>query len=643
MKYLLVRSIALVLLVCAGTAARASDDRVALVIGNAAYKTAPLANPRNDAHAMAELLRKAGFEVDERLDTSQQQLEDAIGRFGARIRDAKVHFGLFYYAGHGLQLQWRNYLVPVSAEIRAAEDVPRQTVDVSELFKYMNEAKGRSFLIILDACRDDPFGGAYKPPYKGLSQFDAPTGSLLAYATAPGNVALDGEGKNGLYTSNLLAELQVRGEKVEDVFKRVRLNVRLQSHGRQVPWETTSLEEDVYLFPTQRHKLSEGEQVAMLDEEMAAWSRVKSSSNIDALAAFLREHPSGYASELAQFRLNRMLAAQAAYLAKQEDDRRRAEHEQLIARQRAEEAQRLAQAQEAREAAEREASRVAEAARAARELAKREEAQRQQQALQEQETKRQEQATSERELEAQRRVEAARREEERVQADIAAQAKSRLDAELRTQANANTPPAPVATSIALNEPLVLEPTPYSSGYAEHLRRYKVGDVYTFRIVDRFNGSTRPLRMEVTSVDAERDRVEFNRGEFVSDLMGNITTNTRGSMSTPRQFYPAELFIGKKWQTMFRQERPNGVSYTFKYDVRVTGREKVTVPAGTFDAYRIEAHGFNMQLNASITRTIWVAPGVPADIAHETTVRLRNNEYEQYDRQELVSVESAAAK
>ncbi|MBC7610303.1 MAG: caspase family protein [Polaromonas sp.] len=211
-----------------------TNERKALVVGNSAYPKAPLLNPRNDAQAMAALLRQAGFTVDQQMDTSQTQLSEAAARFGKAIKDTAVKFGLFYYAGHGLQQDWRNYLVPVTADIRTAEDVKKKTVDVSELLTYMERAKGRSFLVILDACRDDPFAGSYQTTAKGLSQFGAPVGSLLAFATAPGSVAEDGEGANGLYTSNLLREFAVRGARLEDAFKRVRLNARLASKGRQV-------------------------------------------------------------------------------------------------------------------------------------------------------------------------------------------------------------------------------------------------------------------------------------------------------------------------------------------------------------------------------------------------------------------------
>ncbi|MCF8157303.1 MAG: hypothetical protein K9K35_14970, partial [Rhodoferax sp.] len=132
------------------------------------------------------------------------------------------------------------------------------------------------------------------------------------------------------------------------------------------------------------------------------------------------------------------------------------------------------------------------------------------------------------------------------------------------------------------------------------------------------------------------RVIYNHGEFVSDMMGNTTTNFRGSFSTPRQFYPAELIVGKKWHTRFKQSRPNGIQYTFQYDLKVAAKERVTVPAGTFDAYKIEARGFNVDLGAYLERNIWVTPGINSDIAHEILVRLRNGVIEQNDRQELVS-------
>jgi hypothetical protein len=195
----------------------------------------------------------------------------------------------------------------------------------------------------------------------------------------------------------------------------------------------------------------------------------------------------------------------------------------------------------------------------------------------------------------------------------------------------------LAAAAPLSPNASLASTPYFQGLNPHRRDYKVGDSFEFRVIDQFTKNSRPLNLKVTAVDEAADRVEYNGGELGSDLMGNTTSNQRGSLSTPRQFYPAELVIGKRWQTNFKQARPSGMTYTFSYDVKVAAKEKITVPAGTFEAYRIEARGFNVGLGAQVNRTIWVAPGINADIAHETYVRLSNGTIEQNDRQELVAV------
>ena len=623
-----------------------SGERVALVVGNSAYPQVPLANPVNDARAMTDLLRRAGFVVDQQLDTSQAQLSNALARFGAAIKDPKVKFGLFYYAGHGLQQEWRNYLVPVSADIRSADEVKNKTVDVSALLAYMDQAKGRSFLVILDACRDDPFAGTYRPPAKGLSQFDAPVGSLLAYATAPGSVALDGDGANGLYTSNLLREFSVPGVRIEDAFKRVRLSVRMASRGLQIPWESTSLEEDVYLFPSERRKLSDEEQDRQLEQEIGSWLRVKSSHDPTQLADFIRTYPSGSASELAQARLNRLLAAEArqeavrleaaaASMAQaQRDDQARIE----LARRQSEEAeaQRVAAQKEAQARLEADAlaasRREAERAEAARLAMAQAQALASAAAAQQAERQRQAQAQAEAQRAADARIALARLQVHEQQAA------ARLAAEKAMAAEHQAAAAKLEAT-----GMVLAQTPYSQGYQEHRRSFQPGDAYTYRVVDVFTQASRPLSFQVTAVDLDADRVEYNNGEYLSDTMGNIMANPRGGLSTPRQFYPAELFVGKRWRTTFKQSRPSGIVYTFQYELKVVGREKVTVPAGTFDTFKIEARGYNMQLGARLERNIWVAPGISADIAHEILVRLRNGAIEQNDRQELVSFSGSGSR
>ena len=222
------------------------DVRVALIIGNSAYPNSPLVNPANDAQAMADVLKRLGFNVIELRDGTKMQMSAAIARVSESLK-GKQGVGMLYYAGHGLQLDWRNYMVPVDASLKSAADVPQQTIDLSSVVDIFKAAGNRMNIVVLDACRDNPFGGNTSSA-KGLAQLDAPPSTFLAYATAPGNVAEDGDEKsgNGLYTQYLLQELKRPTAKIEDVFKRVRLNVRKQSQGRQIPWESTSLEDDFF-------------------------------------------------------------------------------------------------------------------------------------------------------------------------------------------------------------------------------------------------------------------------------------------------------------------------------------------------------------------------------------------------------------
>ena len=297
---------------CFSVQAQAPGDvRVALVIGNSAYTGAPLVNPANDARAMGDTLRGLGFVVVELRDAQRDQMTEAI----AKVRDAlkgKQGVGMLYYAGHGLQLDWHNYMVPVDATLSKAADVAGQTIDVNSVIDAFKSAGNRMNILVLDACRDNPFAGTASG--KGLAQIDAPPGTILAYATAPGNVAEDGDAKggNGLYTRYLLEELKRPTTKIEDVFKRVRLNVRKQSQGRQIPWESTSLEDDFY-FNTGKvmalPKPDERTKEQAFSQEKADWDKISESRSPDDFYAFLQKYPSGSISEVAQAQLERLQKA----------------------------------------------------------------------------------------------------------------------------------------------------------------------------------------------------------------------------------------------------------------------------------------------------------------------------------------------
>lgn len=220
------------------------ERRLALVIGNGAYKNSPLKNPPNDAYDIAITLKKLGFEVIHEKNASHRVMEKAIRDFGKRLRKGGV--GLFYFAGHGIQVNGRNYLVPVDAKIESESDVKFESVDAGRVLGKMEDAGNDLNIVILDACRDNPFARSFRTSSQGLARMDAPKGSLIAYATAPGSVAADGAGRNGIYTKYLLKHMVSPRLKIEDVLKKVRNDVMNETNDKQVPWESSSLRGDLY-------------------------------------------------------------------------------------------------------------------------------------------------------------------------------------------------------------------------------------------------------------------------------------------------------------------------------------------------------------------------------------------------------------
>ena len=448
--------------------------KLALVVGNSKYKDAPLRNPANDAKAIGDALREAGFAVTTKLDTTRAEMAAAVQAY-VRELAAKKCVGLFYYAGHGIQLDWKNYMLPVDADVDTVADVQQQAVEVSSLMQGLTRAANPLNVIILDACRDNPFGTAKPPPQKGLSQMDAPTHTLLAYATSPGNVASDGEGANGLYTENLLREIRVPEARIEDVFKRVRLGVRRRSNGAQIPWESTSLEEDFwFLPPAQIKKLSDAEKERLFQEELALWEKIKGSNEPSPLEDYLRRYPNGDFSELAQLHLDRVLAKQG---------------------------------------------------------------------------------------------------EKRI-----------------------VPPSQ-------------EGNPFTRGSAEADTRFRVGDSYTNRVSELLSGVEQST-FTMTVVQITESEVVFDNG-VVTDLLGNTLRTRVGGRFSPRQQYPLEYAVGKRWTTRFESTNLKGATGTSTLDLHIAARERITVPAGTFDAFRIEGHGFTMGLPAGpieMRPIWWMAPG-----------------------------------
>lgn len=460
--------------------------RHALVIGNGRYPGSPLENPANDAKAIAGELRASGFDANLLLDTSRDVMLNAIEAY-AKLLAARKAVGLFYFAGHGAQLAWRNYLLPVDAVIKSLDDVPARAVELNTLLQGLTRAGNPMNVIILDACRDNPFGKGVPTEQKGLSQFDAPPGSLLAYATSPGNVASDGSGSNGLYTENLLRELKTPEAKIEDVFKRVRLAVRRRSNGEQIPWESTSLEEDFYFHPPKSvQRLTESEAEKRFDLELAVWEKAKASGDAALLEDYLRRHPSGLFSELAQLRLDQILGG-----------------------------------------------------------------------------------TGERKIQL-------------VSSDR---------------------------------------NPYSKGTLVIDTRVKVGDRFSYSEIDLdTRAEIRRYTLAVAKISG--NEVFYGKGTIVTDLLGNWITLPDGRRWTDAQFFITEYSLGKRWTSRHRYQSKENVQFSTEYEFRVMARESVTVPAGTFDAFRVEGKGWTRAETGTVILSMryWVTPGVRRWIAIENVHR-----------------------
>ena len=228
--------------------------RMALVFGNSDYQEAPLANPVNDARDMAANLENAGFEVILKLNADRRTMRAAIREFEERASNSKV--GLFYYAGHGIQINGRNFLIPVDADIQREYDVADEAVSADSVLLAMGYAEKRLNIAILDACRNNPYSRSFRSVNQGLARMNAPTGTIVAYATAPGELAADGEGRNGIYTQFLLQAMNQPGLSIEEVFKDVRINVKRATKGRQIPWEESSLEGTFFFKEKEKPKLT---------------------------------------------------------------------------------------------------------------------------------------------------------------------------------------------------------------------------------------------------------------------------------------------------------------------------------------------------------------------------------------------------
>ena len=214
--------------------------RRALIIGNAAYPHAPLRNPINDATDMADIVRRFGFEVTLLRDADKSTMERAVEDFTTRVQRRSV--GLFFFSGHGAQIDGQNYLIPIGAALDEPSDVKYRAVAADWILARMDDIGMEVKLLILDACRNNPFGRSWtRALNRGLVTMDAPKGSLIDYSTSPGKTAEDGTGRNSPYTTHLLREIPQPRRPIELMFKAVRVGVQEETKGQQTPWEASSL------------------------------------------------------------------------------------------------------------------------------------------------------------------------------------------------------------------------------------------------------------------------------------------------------------------------------------------------------------------------------------------------------------------
>lgn len=293
----------LLLAALACTGAHAAEARLALLIGNAAYKSAPLRTPVNDLRLMEASLKEAGFTVMKGENVSLRDMRRLVRDFGDRLK-ADGGVGLFYFAGYGVQVRGENFLLSTDSDTRREDEIADDALNANTILEKMQSAGNRVNLVILDAGRNTPFGAKSRSTPEGLAAMRAPSGLLLAFSAAPGSVAPEGAGRNGLYAETLARTIRQPALSVEDAFKQVRIAVRKQSNNQQTPWENMALEGQ---FAFSGLAVASRPDTATLD--LAFWESVKSSNSAADLQAYLSQYPEGVFAGLAQARLAQLKLA----------------------------------------------------------------------------------------------------------------------------------------------------------------------------------------------------------------------------------------------------------------------------------------------------------------------------------------------
>lgn len=294
----MVRALIFFLMAIVASSAARAEKRIALVVGNSAYQhTATLRNPHNDASDVAVSLKRLGFEVLTGIDLDKRSMERSIRQFGQMLVGADV--ALFFYAGHGLQVFGQNYLLPTDARLSSEGDVDFESIPLLLILKQM-EREAKASLLLLDACRDNPIarnlartmGTRAATVGQGLAEVRTGVGTLISFSTQPGNVALDGSGRNSPYTAALIKHVEVPGRDISATLIHVRNEVVNATLGKQVPWEHTSLLGQVMLT---KPGTAPAPPVSNSDKdlELAYWNAVKDAKSPDLLRAYVEQFPNG--------------------------------------------------------------------------------------------------------------------------------------------------------------------------------------------------------------------------------------------------------------------------------------------------------------------------------------------------------------
>jgi uncharacterized caspase-like protein len=307
----------------------AAGTRVALIIGNSDYANAnlKLPNPVNDATAMQRALKAAGFETIVRLNAKRLDFYRAVDEFGTRIGRDPHAVGLFYYAGHGVQAEGVNYLIPVDADIQSEADLDANAFDAGRVLRAMKTAQNEMNIVILDACRDNPLPKT-RGIERGLARMDAPSGTFIAYAAAPGQSAQDGaDGTNGVFTGELVKAMAETGVPLEEMFKKVIAGVKADTHGSQQPWSEASIQGDFYFHaagqpPASAPQLPPGAPATAsrtpAADEMAAYKAAEASNTLAGWQIFKRNYPNSAYAAAADIRIASLTPSRAAASAPRE-------------------------------------------------------------------------------------------------------------------------------------------------------------------------------------------------------------------------------------------------------------------------------------------------------------------------------------